>query len=341
MTTDKLLKHLTNTAIPTVAPIEIVDAQDISTWQHDTMTFTGVWSARKRSQKLMLRQYLGRISYWQTQDPYQADRVWAVMRRLRLDGFPAPRPVARGLFGETPYLIWRQPRGQVWTPGKASQAGSDGGNLPPLFKSNEIQPNDFDAQIDALIPQLAKLLARLHALNHNGLNNEPLYQATVAGTLVRMLLWGREMGNEELRRAVRQLKPAVVKIQSWPHRLIHGDPYLGNILIRDKKIAALLNWENAAIGDPRWDVMTAAHHLHQFSPSQADELVNSYEKISGKRIANRPFWYAMIAVRLYALKSWVARALEMGSLSPRHAKWTQDLAAVRESAFAYLDEAGL
>jgi hypothetical protein len=51
MTTDKLLKHLTNTAIPTAAPIEITDAQDISTWQHQTMTFTGVWSAGKRSQK--------------------------------------------------------------------------------------------------------------------------------------------------------------------------------------------------------------------------------------------------------------------------------------------------
>jgi aminoglycoside phosphotransferase (APT) family kinase protein len=317
MTNDKLLKHLTNTAIPTAAPIEITDVQDISAWQHQTTTFTGVWSAGKRSQKLILRQYTGRITHWQTQDPYQADRVWAVMRRLRLDGFPAPRPVARGLFGETPYLIWRQPRGETWN------------------------PEEFDAQTKALVPQLARLLARLHALNHNGLNNEPLYQATVAGTLVRMLIWSREMQNEDLRQMIKRLKPAVARIKSWPHCLLHGDPLMSNILILDKKIAALLNWENAAIGDPRWDVMTAAHHLHQFNPAQAAKLINRYEKISRRRIANRSFWYAMIAVRLYALKSWVAHALEAGSLSPRHAEWTQDLAAVQESAFEYLDKAGL
>ncbi len=317
MTNDKLLKHLTNTAIPVGAPVEITDARDISAWQHQTTTFTGVWSAGKRSQKLILRQYTGRISYWQTQDLYQADRVWAVMRRLRFDGFPAPRPVARGLFGEIPYLIWRQPRGKMWP------------------------PEESKAQTKALVPQLARLLARLHALDHNGLNNEPLYQATVAGTLVRMLIWSRETQNEDLRQMIKRLKPAVARVKSWPHCLLHGDPLMSNILVQDKKITALLNWENAAIGDPRWDVMTAAYHLHQIEPALAAKLVNRYEKISRRRIANRPFWYAMIAARLYALKFWVARALETDRLPAGYAAWTQDLDAAQQSAFEYLERAKL
>jgi len=317
MTNEKLLKHLTNTAIPTGAPIEITGAQDISVWQHQTRAFTGVWSAGKRTQRLILRQYTGSITYWQTQDPYQADRVWAVMRYLRFDSFPAPRPVARGLFGETPYLIWRQPRGKAWNPA------------------------EVDAQTKALISQLARLLARLHALNHNDLNNEPLYQATVAGTLVRMLIWSRETQNEDLRQLIKRLKPAVARVKSWPHCLLHGDPLPHNTFVQDKKITALLNWENAAIGDPRWDVMTAAYHLHQFKPALAATLVNRYEKISRRRIANRPFWYAMIAARLYALKLWVARALETGSLPAGYAAWTQDLDAAQENAFEYLHQAKL
>ncbi|MFQ5577105.1 MAG: phosphotransferase family protein [Anaerolineae bacterium] len=315
-----LIALLTNMAIPTnsARPIEVSHVTKFPSWQHDTIIYNSIWDGGQVL-PLGLRSYRNPLTYWQTQDPHKPERVWAVLRRLRLDSFPSPRPLARGEFGKTRYIIWHLAPGRPWYNPRLSVA----------------------PQTQSLIPQLAELLARLHALNHDGLNNEPLYQATVAGTLVRMLLWSREMGNEDLRLVIGRLKPAVAGLKSWPHRLIHGDPHLGNVLVHEGSIAALLNWENAAIGDPRWDVMTAAHWLRRHSPEQADQLVNWYETFTGRTITARPFWFALISVRLWALKSWLRHAVEHKIVSSECKDWTRDVAEAKHNAFADLAEAGL
>ncbi len=315
-----LVTLLTNKAIPLKASqtIEVSNVAVHSSWQDDTITYTSVW-ANGQTLPLVLRSYRSPLTYWQTQDPYKQDRVWAVLRRLRLDGFPSPRPLAKGIFGRTRYLIWHLAPGEGW--------------YDPAL--------GFREQAQALIPRLAELLARLHALDHEGLNNEPLYQATVAGTLVRMLLWSREMGNEELRHVIARLKPAVARIRSWPHKLIHGDPHPGNVQVHEGTITALLNWENAAIGDPRWDVMTAAHWLHRRDEELADQFVNWYETFTGRTITGRPFWYALISARLWALKAWLHYAVDNRIVSSECAAWTEDLPEVRKMALADLSNAGL
>ena len=39
-----------------------------------------------------------------------------------------------------------------------------------------------------------------------------------------------------------------------PPTVVHGDYRLGNMIVRDGRIAAVLDWEMGAIGDPRADV---------------------------------------------------------------------------------------
>ena len=316
----ELAALLTNMAIPTDADrsIGVSQARTHVAWDYDTIAYTSVWPAGQEL-PLILRSYYSRLTYWQIEDLKKPEKVWAVLRRLRLDGFPCPRPLAQGMFGQTPYLIWLSPPGELWP------AADD----------------DFSARAKPLIPHLADLLARLHALDHNGLNNEPLYQATVAGTLVRMLLWGREMQNEELRQMIARLKPPVAQLQSWYPRLIHGEAHLGNVMVQDGRIIALCNWEHAAIGDPRWDVMTAAYWLRQRDPELADQLVNWYETLTGRVITERLFWYALISVRLWAVKSWLAYAVKTQKVSSRNAAWVSDLAQVRDNALRDLQVAGL
>lgn len=320
ITNPETITRLTNEAIPTdsAQPIEVDNIQDVGTWQHDTVSYESIWS-NGQSIPLILRAYRSPITYWQTEDPQKRNREWAVLRRLRLDGFPAPRPLARGEVGEQPFIIWQGAREQVG-----------------------LQDNQaLVEQAKPLIPQLANLLATLHALDHNSLNNEPLYQATVAGSLVRMLLWSREMDNEALRQAVSRLKPAVAGLQSWQPKLLHGNPHFGNVLLDQGQIAKLVNWENSAIGDPRWDVMTAAHWLRSEDTELADQLVNWYETFTGRTIDNRPFWWAMISVRLWALKTWANYAVEQTIIPASFSAWTENLPAVEAQASKDLAKAGL
>jgi aminoglycoside phosphotransferase (APT) family kinase protein len=184
-------------------------------------------------------------------------------------------------------------------------------------------------------------LSTLHALDPNSLNHEPLYQATVAGTLVRMLLWSREIGSEELRQMIARLKPAVAGIESWRPTLLHGNPQPDYVWVHDGEISALLNWDQAAIGDPRWDVMSAAYWLHQRDQTLADQFINWYETFTGKTIDERPFWWALISVRLWALKAWVDHAVRQQILPISHAGWTADLPVVYERALQDLTAAGL
>jgi aminoglycoside phosphotransferase (APT) family kinase protein len=57
--------------------------------------------------------------------------------------------------------------------------------------------------------------------------------------------------------------PAVVEVGEWlsahlpepgPLAVVHGDYRLGNMMVAGSRIAAVLDWEMGAIGDPRADV---------------------------------------------------------------------------------------
>lgn len=320
MTTLHLIEQLTNDAFPASNgdQIRVNQMQTHLTWEHDTFTYNSLWPGGE-SLPLTLRSYRHGLTYWQTNDPYKVDRVWAVLRRLRLDSFPSPRPLARGQIENTAYVIWHQEVDRYWNPPE----------------------DDLERYARPFIPQLAELLARLHRLDHNGLNDEPLYQATVAGTLVRMLLWSREIESPALRSFISRLKPAVARVKGWRPRLIHGNPHLYNALIDNDRITGLGNWEHAAIGDPRWDVMTAAHWLRRQNAAMADQFVNWYETFAGQSIDRRPFWYALISTRLWALKCWLAHAIEQDLIADDAQVWTEDLDLIRAEAEMDLAAAGL
>lgn len=305
---------LTNTVIPAKNTIEVTKVEAFSAWDYDTLNYVTRWS-NGETKPLTLRTYQNPVCYWQLPDPYKRDRVWAVLRRLRLESYPAPHVIARGTLENAGFLIWHTQDHHNW----------HAENAPSLN----------------LLPQLAELLAHLHQIDPSPLNDEPLYQATIAGSLVRMLLWSREIADPDLKPMIRRLKATLTTIEPWQHRLIHGDPHLGNVQTHNGKIVTLLNWENAAIGDPRWDVMTAAHAIRQSNLKQADRFVNRYETFTGRTIDNRDFWYALISTRLWALKSWVKSAVDAKKVSAKMVDWTADLAIVKKQAQQDLQLAGL
>ena len=150
------------------------------------------------------------------------------------------------------------------------------------------------------IAELAQELAKIHAI--------PLTKADK-----RFLLNGNEEVVWFLRRdsakekmgehpdgrsvwhAVYDLFPA---IRPAPPALMHIDYWLGNILWRDQRIAAVLDWEEAAYGDPGYDVAYLRLELAMLgTETLADAFLRAYEQASGRTIPNLAFWELAAAAR--------------------------------------------
>ncbi|TMV04922.1 aminoglycoside phosphotransferase family protein [Ruegeria sediminis] len=128
-----------------------------------------------------------------------------------------------------------------------------------------------------------------------------------------------------------QLRPAAEIAPLSEHRLIHGDPVAGNILIsRDR--TTLIDWQCPALGDPSEDLALflspAMQRLYRGNPLSAEErerFLSAYDDsaIVARYRALRP-WYAwrMAAYCLWRSENGAADysagyALELGTLRPR------------------------
>jgi aminoglycoside phosphotransferase (APT) family kinase protein len=75
-----------------------------------------------------------------------------------------------------------------------------------------------------------------------------------------------------------------------PHRILHGDYRMGNIIVGPEGLRAVLDWEGAHIGDPMEDLGWVCTKAWRFGGKQPvagvgsyEDLLNGYEKISGVR----------------------------------------------------------
>ena len=169
-------------------------------------------------------------------------------------GLPVPRPVAldgSGTVLPTPYLVLPL---------------VDGSTDPPA--------------LDVALPRMAEFLSRLHDLDATRLalppdlprRFDPLpelleYLPDRFGTLAGVL-------------AHRQPEvPEVVTI-------LHGDFWVGNILWRAEEIVGVIDWEDAALGDPIADVAGARVELvWRYGDPAAERFLNEYERRSEAAIS--------------------------------------------------------
>ena len=80
--------------------------------------------------------------------------------------------------------------------------------------------------------------------------------------------------------------------------LLHIDYWSGNILWYEDQISAVLDWEEAAYGDPAIDVAYALMNIVLMgSPHAADEFLRAYESGMGHPTENLAFWELAASVR--------------------------------------------
>jgi len=102
----------------------------------------------------------------------------------------------------------------------------------------------------------------------------------------------------------------------WPNRqrvagsLVHIDYWSGNVLWDQDRIAAVVDWEEAAHGDPGIDVAYCRMDmfLSGLGPA-ADEFLVAYEAEVGRPVANLGLWELAAAARpMFHADGWVSQS---------------------------------
>jgi aminoglycoside phosphotransferase (APT) family kinase protein len=102
-------------------------------------------------------------------------------------------------------------------------------------------------------------------------------------------------GGTDLWYLIKKLYP---QLESVPPTLMHIDYWSGNILWHEDEISAVSDWEEAAYGDPAYDVAYARMNMALMSlPEAADEFLRVYESETKRKLKNLGFWELAATVR--------------------------------------------
>lgn len=148
--------------------------------------------------------------------------------------------------------------------------------------------------------KLAKTLARIHSVPCGDEEKKFLLDGnSEASWFVRNDLPPQYMqdypGGTDLWHLTKKLYP---QIESVSPTLMHIDYWSGNILWHENEISAVIDWEEAAYGDPAYDVAYARLNMVLMSlPEAADGFLRVYESEMGRRIKNLGFWELAACVR--------------------------------------------
>ncbi len=244
-------------------------------WSELTLTLSWRDGRQARVERLLLRRYADRWTWWKVDDHHKARREWVLMRWLYGRGWPIPRLYACSSDDEKPFLLMAAPPGSEcpWTPER--------------------------------VREMASLTARLHALVPPPEVRHILPSVEVAGELSRLEEMARQCHDEGLEEAVKELLSR--EVQEYPPCVLHGDPASEGVLCDARGITAIARWENGAYGDPRWDVGRAVARLRHADRALAEHWRQTYCQHSGQPLADLAFWETLAAVHCWATLEWVCQ----------------------------------
>lgn len=148
--------------------------------------------------------------------------------------------------------------------------------------------------------KLAKTLAKIHSIPCGEEEESFLLQGNAEASWFinagHPPLYMQEYpGGSEVWHIVRDTFP---NIQQVSPVLLHIDYWPGNILWSRDEISAVVDWEEAAYGDPAVDVGYALMNIVMMGlPQAADEFLRVYEEDTGGALKNLGFWELAAAVR--------------------------------------------
>lgn len=109
----------------------------------------------------------------------------------------------------------------------------------------------------------------------------------------------------EVWRVARDLWPSLQRV---PPTLVHLDYWPGNVLWEREEVSAVVDWEEAAYGDPGIDVAYCRMDMFlRGLHDAADVFLDVYEAKVGRRVASLGFWQLAAAARpLFSPTGWIS-----------------------------------
>ncbi len=198
------------------------------------------------------------------QNPDAAAAEFRLLSGLRALGLPCPRPLFVAAGEAEPFCLLEFVEGR------------------PVLDPED--PLDYARKV-------AEQLARIHTADPSGLELE--VNDTVYGE-------PKPEPNEALRES--EIRAAVAAYEPRrrrnPNRLLHGDPWPGNIIWNLGDISGVIDWEEACLGDPLFDLGIARLDLLWITSFEAMEIfTDHYVGLTGIDTTDLAYWDLVISLR--------------------------------------------
>lgn len=236
-------------------------------------------------------------------DPLIAASEFRLLQLLHAVGLAVPRPYcldASCALLSTPYIVLEYIEGE---------------------------PEFAPADRRQFLSDLAHQLAAIHRLDcaNADLTFLPKQEQTISARL------DQPPGDAaELERIRAALAPNWPRPQRNRPVLLHGDFWPGNVLWKDGRLAAVIDWEDAATGDPLSDLANARLEiLWLFGPNAMDTFTRLYQTSTTVDLADLPYWDLSAALRLGGRFAEWAVAPEAERAMRERYSWFVDRALAR------------
>jgi aminoglycoside phosphotransferase (APT) family kinase protein len=224
-----------------------------------------------QTKKMIVRQH-GEVDL--KRNPQIAADEFRLLQLLQSAGLATPRPYhldQSGKIFSTPYVV---------------------------IEYIEGKPEFAPANVTDLIFQLATHLSRIHSVNYSNLDLSFLpKQAQIYAEKLRERPANVDESLDEGH--IRDVLEAV-----WPLSqrntsvLLHGDFWPGNILWRDGQLVAVIDWEDAAFGDPLADLANSRlEMLWAFGTDAMHTFTHHYQSMAAINLTNLPYWDLCASLR--------------------------------------------
>ena len=256
---------------------------------------------------LVIRQY---GAYSRQRDPKIAATEYQLLSQLHRAGLRVPRPLLADESGAIlpgPYLVIEYVDGEAMIdPARA-----------PLPES-------------AVISQLARELARIHDAavpvgDLRYLTDIASYAASRIRT--RPTVPDESLSEPAVRGSLERIWPPPVVNDPV---LLHGDFWPGNTLWRDGALVAVIDWDNAATGDPVADVGNARMEICiGYGAAAATEFARQYRALRpGVDLSTLPHWDLYAALRHAGrMGTWGLPSAELDRLQSGHREFVRMITA--------------
>ncbi len=162
----------------------------------------------------------------------------------------------------------------------------------------EGQPAFAPANLADYLLQCAAHLSRIHQLDEAHLDLSFLPQQTARYTKklrVRPAVLDASLQEGRIREVLEAVWPVPQQNQSV---LLHGDYWPGNLLWRDGQLVGIIDWEDAAVGDPLADVANGRlEMLWAFGRDAMQQFTQHYQSHNHIDFTNLPYWDLCAALR--------------------------------------------